>query len=157
MTPMIKKSLLYAIPSMIVFYIADLIARLWRLSTGNTLARLTATMNGITKLFQNPIPSLYPADLLFGIFCGGLLLAVLMFKARYAKKYRPDVEYGSARWGKPADIKPYIDPDPWQNVILTQTEGLMMGSRPKNPKHARNKNFLVVGGSGSGNLFCRPD
>ena len=150
MTTTIKRNLLYAIPTALVFYIADLIARLWRLTAGSNLNRLSATLSGIPHLFDNPIPSIHPVDLLFGLLCGGLLLLAITFKARNAKKYRPDVEYGSARWGKAADIVPYMDADPWKNVILTQTEGLMMGSRPKNPKHARNKNVLVIGGSGSG-------
>ena len=150
MTPTIKKSLIYAIPSVSVFYIANLLSRLWRLAEGNNLARLSAVIKEIPRLFSNPIPGIHPFDILFGIICGGLVLLVVVYRARYAKKYRPDVEYGSARWGKASDIKPYMDADPRQNVILTQTEGLMMSSRPKNPKHARNKNVLVIGGSGSG-------
>ncbi|MDR1464266.1 MAG: type IV secretory system conjugative DNA transfer family protein [Oscillospiraceae bacterium] len=150
MTSTIKKSLLYAIPSTAVFYIADLLARIWRLTGGNNLSRLTATLKEIPHLFQNPIPSIHPADLLLSLIMAGLVLTAVYFKNQRAQKYRPDVEYGSARWGKAADIRPYMDSDPRQNVILTQTEGLMMGSRPKNPKHARNKNVLVIGGSGSG-------
>jgi len=150
MTPTLRKSLIYAIPSISVFYIADLLARLWRLSTGNNLDRLTAVFKEIPRLFSNPVPSIHPADLLFGLICTGLVVAAVYFKNKQAKKYRPDVEYGSARWGKSKDITPYMDADPWKNVILTQSEGLMMGSRPKNPKHARNKNILVIGGSGSG-------
>ena len=147
---MVQKSLIFAVPSTAAFYIANLLARLWRLAEGSTLDRLSATLGSVPKLFADPLPSLHPIDLLFGLICAGLVLTLVYAKNRKAKKYRPDVEYGSARWGTQKDIKPYMDADSKQNVILTQTEGLMLGSRPRNPKHARNKNVLVIGGSGSG-------
>ena len=102
------------------------------------------------RAFSNPMPSLIPFDLLIGIACGAALKLAVYIKGKNAKKYRHNVEYGSARWGTHADIEPYMDPVFANNVILSQTERLTMSSRPKNPKYARNKNILVVGGSGSG-------
>ena len=96
------------------------------------------------------MPSFIPFDLLIGIVCGAALKLAVYIKGKNAKKYRHNVEYGSARWGTHADIEPYMDPVFANNVILSQTERLTMSSRPKNPKYARNKNILVVGGSGSG-------
>jgi len=98
MTPTLKKHLLYAAPLLIFFYIANLIAKQWRLTAGSGLIRLSAMLAALPHLFQNPIPSLHPADLLFALLCAGILLAVLAYKAKNAKKFRPDVEYGSARW-----------------------------------------------------------
>ncbi len=100
--------------------------------------------------FQSPWPSIHPADLMFGAACGCLLRLAVYLKGRNAKKYRHNEEYGSARWGTHKDIAPFEDPDFSQNIILTKTERLTMSNRPKNPKYARNKNVLVVGGSGSG-------
>lgn len=106
------------------------------------------TMIGIA--FQNPLPSIYPTDLLFGLLCGAAIRIAVYLKGKNAKKYCHNVEYGSARWGTAKDIEPFIDPEFKNNVILTQTERLMMGNRPKNPANARNKNVLIIGGSGSG-------
>ncbi|MBP5756352.1 MAG: hypothetical protein J6W39_02090 [Spirochaetales bacterium] len=102
------------------------------------------------KAFANPLPSLHPVDLLVGIAIGAILRFAVYMKGKNAKKFRHNVEYGSARWGTHADIEPYMDPVFQNNVILSQTERLTMESRPANPKYARNKNVLVVGGSGSG-------
>ncbi len=121
--------------------------------------KLLNIMTGLGNALQNPFPSLYPTDLLIGLAIGaGMRLAVYL-KGKNAKKYRHNVEYGSARWGTHADIEPFEDPVFKDNIILTQTERLMMSSRPKNPKYARNKNVLVVGGSGSGKtrFFIKPN
>jgi len=114
---------------------------------------------GLFLAFQNSIPSFHPFDLMIGTACGGMLKAAVYLKSKNAKKYRKDIEYGSARWGTAADIKPYVDPNPDNNVILTATESLTMNSRPSNPKYARNKNVLVIGGSGSGKtrFFAKPN
>ena len=107
-------------------------------------------MGTIPVAFANPLPSLYPLDLLVGLCCGaGLRLAVYL-RGKNAKKYRHGMEYGSARWGSPKDIEPFMAPKFADNIILTKTERLMMSNRPPDPKNARNKNVLVVGGSGSG-------
>ena len=99
--------------------------------------------------FANPLPSFHPVDLLIGVAGGALLKLAVYIKGKNRKKFRQGEEYGSARWGRPEDIRPYMDDDFSNNVILTQTEGLTMNSRPKQPKYARNKNILVIGGSGS--------
>ena len=112
--------------------------------------KLLGFLSALGAAFSNPMPSLHPMDLLIGVCCGaGLRLAVYL-KGKNAKKYRHGMEYGSARWGTQKDIEPFEDPVFANNVILTRTERLMMGNRPKNPANARNKNVLVVGGSGSG-------
>ena len=105
---------------------------------------------GFIKAFENPLPSLNSQDLLVGALFGAVLRLVVYVKGKNAKKYRKGIEYGSARWGNTVDIRPFVDPSFHNNVILTKTESLTMASRPKNPKHARNKNVLIVGGSGSG-------
>jgi len=149
-SPEMKKRLLFAIPLIILFYFTGKLAALFRLAAGAGVYKLTNALANLPRMLDNPLPSLHPYDLLFALACTGAVLGIVYARGRKSKKFRQDVEYGSARWGTAADIKPYMDKDPWQNVILTQTEGLMMGSRPKNPKHARNKNVLVIGGSGSG-------
>jgi len=123
----------------------------WRLAEGKELGdKIMAMMGTIPMAFSNPLPSLHPLDLLVGLCCGaGLRLAVYL-RGKNAKKYRHGMEYGSARWGTPKDIEPFMAPKFADNIILTKTERLMMGNRPPDPKNARNKNVLVVGGSGSG-------
>ena len=123
----------------------------WRLAEGaDTSAKLFSFFSAIGVAFSNPLPSIHPADLLFGIICGAALRFAVWMKGRNAKKYRHGMEYGTARWGTQKDIEPFMDPEFQNNVILTRTERLMMGNRPKNPANARNKNVLIVGGSGSG-------
>ena len=123
----------------------------WRLAEGKELGdKIMSLMGTIPAAFANPLPSLYPLDLLVGLCCGaGLRLAVYL-RGKNAKKYRHGMEYGSARWGTPKDIEPFMAPKFADNIILTKTERLMMSNRPPDPKNARNKNVLVVGGSGSG-------
>ena len=139
---------------------ATKLGQAYRLSDGVDFAGKMAHINmGFSLAFQNSLPSFHPFDLMIGVICGGIIKAVVYFKGKNAKKYRKDIEYGSARWGKPDDIKPYIDPKPENNIILTATESLTMNSRPSNPKYARNKNVLVIGGSGSDKtrFFVKPN
>ena len=120
---------------------------------------MMAAMNGLNDLFSNQLQSFFPKDLLTGIAGGVALRLVVYYKAKNAKKFRQGVEYGSARWGNAKDIEPYMDSVFENNVLLTQTERLMMSGRPKEPKYARNKNILVIGGSGSGKtrFFVKPN
>lgn len=121
-------------------------------------SRLLHLTEGFSAAFANPLPSIQPVDILWGIASGVFLWLAVAIRRQNQKKYRHGVEYGSARWGTPADIAPYMDPDFFQNIPMTQTERITMASRPKNPKYARNKNILVIGGSGSGKtrFFCKP-
>ena len=155
-----KKLILMNLPYILAGYFCDKIAWLWRVSPGsNASNKMMAAMNGLNDLFSNPLPSFFPKDLLVGIAGGVALRLVVYFKAKNAKKFRQGVEYGSARWGNAKDIEPYVDPVFENNVILTETERLMMSGRPKQPKYARNKNILVIGGSGSGKtrFFVKPN
>ncbi len=146
-----KKLLILNLPYILIGLFATNLAEAWRIAEGIDMsAKMLSFMTTLGVAFQNPLPSIYPTDLLFGFLCGaGIRLAVYL-KGKNAKKYRHNVEYGSARWGTQKDIEPFEDPVFENNVILTQTERLMMGNRPKNPANARNKNVLVIGGSGSG-------
>nr|WP_330396740.1 type IV secretory system conjugative DNA transfer family protein [Blautia sp. An81] len=155
-----KKLILMNLPYILAGYFCDKIAWLWRVSPGkNASDKMMEAMNGLNDLFSNPLPSFFPKDLLIGIVGGVTLRLVVYFKAKNAKKFRQGVEYGSARWGNAKDIEPYVDPVFENNVILTETERLMMSGRPKQPKYARNKNILVIGGSGSGKtrFFVKPN
>ena len=155
-----KKLVLLNIPYILVGYFCDKVAWLWRVSPGNNASdKMMAVMNSFDILFSNPLPSFHPRDLLIGTGCGIALRLVVYYKAKNAKKFRQGVEYGSARWGNVKDIEPYMDSVFENNVLLTQTERLMMSGRPKQPKYARNKNILVIGGSGSGKtrFFVKPN
>ena len=147
----IKKLVLLNLPYFLLGLFATNLGEAWRLATGaDASAKMLSFFSTLPVALESWWPSLHPLDLLVGLCCGaGLRLAVYL-KGKNAKKYRHNVEYGSARWGTHEDIAPYIDPVFQNNVILTQTERLTMSSRPKNPKYARNKNVLVIGGSGSG-------
>ena len=146
-----KKLFLMNLPYVLAGYFCDKIAWLWWVSPGqDTSEKAMAVMAGMEDLFSNPLPSFYPKDLLIGAGCGIALRLVVYFKAKNAKKFRHGMEYGSARWGTPKDIAPFIDPVFENNILLTQTERLTMNSRPKLPKYARNKNVIIIGGSGSG-------
>ncbi len=156
----IKKLVLMNVPYILVGYFCDKVAWLWRVSAGgNASDKMVAVMNRFDILFSNPLPSFYPRDLLIGVCCGVALRLVVYFKAKNAKKFRHGVEYGSARWGNAKDIEPFMDSVFENNILLTQTERLMMSGRPKEPKYARNKNILVIGGSGSGKtrFFVKPN
>ena len=147
----VKKQLILYLPYILIGLMATKFGEAWHFSPGVDIGeKLRNIMTGAGMAFQSPLPSFQPLDLLIGILCGALVRVYVVTKGKNAKKYRKNVEYGSARWGKPADIEPYIDPNFENNVILTQTERLTMESRPKDPKTARNKNVLIVGGSGSG-------
>ena len=147
----IKKLVLLNLPYLLMGLFATNFGEAWRLAQGaNASEKFLSLFAVLPGALQSFWPSLYPLDLLVGLCCGaGLRLAVYL-KSKNAKKYRHGMEYGSARWGTHEDIAPYIDPVFQNNVILTKTESLTMNSRPKDPKTARNKNVLVIGGSGSG-------
>ncbi len=149
----LKKLLILNIPYIIVALFATNIGEVFRIAGGTNASEKvqSVVLDGcFGKAFANPLPSLHPIDLLVGIAIGAILRLAVYIKGKNAKKFRHNVEYGSARWGTHADIEPYMDPVFQNNVILSQTERLTMESRPANPKYARNKNVLVVGGSGSG-------
>ena len=150
-TKKLTKLLALYLPYILLGLVATNIGEAWRLAEGKELGdKIMAMMGTVPVAFANPLPSLHPLDLLVGLCCGaGLRLAVYL-RGKNAKKYRHGMEYGSARWGTPADIAPFIAPKFEDNIILTKTERLMMSNRPPDPKNARNKNVLVVGGSGSG-------
>ena len=155
----IKKLILTNLPYLLFVYPFDKLAQAFRLAPGADLsAKLLSIQDGFSMAFASPAPGLEPADLLVGI-AGALILRLAVYmKGKNAKKYRHGMEYGSARWGTPADIAPYMDKDFFNNIPMTQTERITMSSRPKQPKYARNKNILVIGGSGSGKtrFFCKP-
>ena len=159
MTNKLKKTIISSVPYVFIGLFATKLGQAWRLTSGDELGeRILDLGDGFLEAMQSPLPSFYPFDLLVGVMVALLIRLVVYEKSKNAKKYRRNVEYGSARWGKPEDIAPYIDPDFRNNVILTQTERLTMNSRPRDPKTARNKNVLVVGGSGSGKTryFVKP-
>ena len=155
-----KKLLLPNIPYLLFVYLFDKVGQAVRLAPGADLSgKVLSLGEGFSMAFATPLPSLAPMDLLIGIAGAVLIRLMVYFKGKNAKKYRKGIEYGSARWGNAEDIKPYIDPVFQNNVLLTQTERLTMNSRPKQPKYARNKNILVIGGSGSGKtrFFVKPN
>ena len=156
----LKKQLILNLPYFLISLYATKLGEAWRLAEGaDASQKFLHLMDGFTAAFQSPLPSFHPSDLLIGLVIGCVLRLLVYEKSRNAKKYRRNEEYGSARWGTHSDIAPFIDPDPWNNVILTKTESLTMSSRPKDPRNARNKNVLVVGGSGSGKtrFFIKPN
>ena len=150
-TKKLTKLLALYLPYILLGLVATNFGEAWRLAEGKELGeRIMSMMGTIPMAFANPLPSLHPLDLLVGLCCGaGLRLAVYL-RGKNAKKYRHGMEYGSARWGTTKDIEPFMAPKFADNIILTKTERLMMSNRPPDPKNARNKNVLVVGGSGSG-------
>ena len=150
-TKKLTKLLALYLPYILLGLVATNFGEAWRLAEGKELGdKIMSMMGTIPLAFANPLPSLHPLDLLVGLCCGaGLRLAVYL-RGKNAKKYRHGMEYGSARWGTPKDIEPFMAPKFEDNIILTKTERLMMSNRPPDPKNARNKNVLIVGGSGSG-------
>ena len=160
MKPEIKKLIILHLPYLMFVYLFDKVAQAFRLAQGADLsAKLMNIGQGFSAAFANAAPSFNPMDLLIGVAGAVIIRLVIYSKKKNAKKYRKGMEYGTARWGTPADIKPFIDPVFENNVLLTQTERLMMSNRPKEPKNARNKNILVIGGSGSGKtrFFAKPN
>ncbi len=156
----IKKYILPNLPYVMIGLYATKLGQMWRLAPGTDFsAKVLGLMDGFTAAFQSAAPSFHPADLLVGLLCGAALRLAVYVKGKNAKKYRHGMEYGTARWGSAQDIAPYIAPKFEDNIILTQTERLTMNSRPKDPKTARNKNVLIVGGSGSGKtrFFLKPN
>ena len=156
----IKKFLLPNIPYVFIALFATKLGQAWRLAPGTDFSgKALHIMEGFAAAFQSALPSFHPIDLCVGVAAALLIRLIVYVKGKNAKKFRKNLEYGSARWGKPEDIAPYVDPKFENNVILTQTERLMMSNRPKDPKTARNKNVLVVGGSGSGKtrFFIKPN
>ncbi len=151
MTTKMKKLIVLNIPYALFGLVATKLGEGWRLAEGaNASEKLLHGIEGLTAAFQSPLPSFVPFDLLIGILFGCLLKMIVVVKGKNAKKFRKNHEYGSARWGTREDIAPFMDANPRENIILTQTEGLTMKSRIPNPKYARNKNVLIIGGSGSG-------
>lgn len=147
----LKKLFILALPYIIIGLVASNLGEAWRLAAGNNSSeKIMALMATIPMAFGNPLPSIHPFDLFIGAICGGGIRLAVFMKSKNAKNYKHNIEYGSARWGTHKDIEPFMDPDPKDNIILTRTESLMMSNRPKNPYNARNKNVLIVGGSGSG-------
>ena len=155
-----KKLILLNFPYIIAFYMVEKAAWLYRHCNGDSVVdRLMVLFMNFGLAYKSALPSFYPFDLLIGLAGAAALKAVIYFKGKNAKKYRQGEEYGSARWGNQKDIEPFIDPVFENNVILTQTERLMMSGRPKHPKYARNKNVIVIGGSGSGKtrFYVKPN
>lgn len=158
----LKKLLILNVPYVLIGAVATNLGEAWRLAGGaNMSEHLQGMVTGgaFSAAFSNPMPSFHPVDLLVGVAVGGALRLAVYLKGKNAKKYRHNVEYGSARWGTHEDIEPFVDPKFENNVLLSQSERITMSSRPANPKYARNKNVLVVGGSGSGKtrFFIKPN
>lgn len=161
-TKQLKKLLILNIPYIILGLAATNLGEAWRLAAGANASKKiqSLVLDGVLQTaFSNPLPSLNSTDLLTGIICGAALRIAVYLKGKNAKKFRHNEEYGSARWGRHEDIEPFEDPVFANNVILSQSERITMSSRPKIPKYARNKNVLVVGGSGSGKtrFFIKPN
>ena len=155
MKPEMKKLIIANLPYLLFVYLFGKLGQAYRLAEGIDLSqKLLHFADGCAAAFENAAPSFHLFDLLIGVAGAAALRLMVYCKGKNAKKYRKGVEYGSARWGGPKDIAPYIDPNFDNNILLTQTERLTMNNRPKDPKTARNKNVLVIGGSGSGNLLC---
>ena len=150
-TKKLTKLLALYLPYLLLGLVATNFGEAWRLAEGKELGdKIMSMMGTVPVAFANPLPSLHPLDLLVGLCCGAAMRLAVYLRGKNAKKYRHGMEYGSARWGTPKDIEPFMAPKFADNIILTKTERLMMSNRPPDPKNARNKNVLVVGGSGSG-------
>ena len=160
MNSKLKKTIILHIPYLFIGLFGTKLGQMWRYTDGAELGeRILNLGEGFFAAMESPLPSFHPYDLCVGIVVAVIFHLIVYGKSQNAKKYRKNEEYGSARWGKPEDIAPYIDPDFKNNVILTQTERITMNNRPKDPKTARNKNVLIVGGSGSGKtrFFIKPN
>ena len=160
MSARFKKRIIMNLPYLLFVWIFDKVGQSFRLASGTDLStKILHLAGGFTEAFLNILPSIHPMDLLIGIIGAVIIRIAVYIKGKNAKKYRQGIEYGSARWGTREDIAPYMDPDFYNNVLLTQTERITMSSRPKIPKYARNKNVVVIGGSGSGKtrFFVKPN
>ena len=160
MKPEMKKLIIANLPYLLFVYLFGKLGQAYRLAEGIDLSqKLLHFADGCAAAFESAAPSFHPTDLLIGVAGAAALRLMVYCKGKNAKKYRKGVEYGSARWGGPKDIAPYIDPNFYNNILLTQTERITMNNRPKDPKTARNKNVLVIGGSGSGKtrFFVKPN
>ena len=160
MKPDLKKLVILNLPYLLFVYLFGKVGEAYRLAAGADLTqKMLHFMDSLAAAFANGLPSFHPFDLCIGIGGAVLVRLAVYLKGKNAKKYRHGIEYGSARWGGPKDIAPYIDPVFENNILLTQTERLTMNGRPKDPKTARNKNVLVIGGSGSGKtrFFLKPN
>ena len=155
----LKKQLILNSPYLIFVYIFDKLSQSFRIINGDMSFKILHIGKGLEYAFSHPLPSFHLIDIAIGIAGAVIIRLLVYFKGKNAKKYRQGMEYGSARWGTKEDIKPYMDDDFSKNILLTQTERITMDSRPKNPKHARNKNVIVIGGSGSGKtrFFVKPN
>lgn len=155
----VKKMILPNLPYMLFIWLFDKVGQAFRLAGGADLsAKILNLGAGFSLAFESMAPSIHPLDLCIGIAGAVIIRLMVYFRGKNAKKYRQGMEYGSALWGTAADIAPYMDKEFSNNVLLTQTERITMSGRPKLPKYARNKNILVIGGSGSGKtrFFCKP-
>ena len=160
MKPDLKKLIITNLPYLLFVWLFGKMGEAWRLAAGaDASQKLLHFMDSLAAAFANALPSFHPFDLCIGIAGAVLVRLAVYLKGKNAKKYRHGMEYGSARFGNAKDIAPYIDPVFENNILLTQTERLTMNGRPKDPKTARNKNVLVIGGSGSGKtrFFVKPN
>ena len=158
--PDVKKIIITNLPYLLFVWLFGKMGEAWRLAAGaDASQKMLHFMDSLTAAFANGLPSFHPFDQCIGIGGAVLVRLAVYLKGKNAKKYRHGMEYGSARWGGPKDIAPYIDPVFENNILLTQTERLTMNGRPKDPKTARNKNVLMIGGSGSGKtrFFVKPN
>lgn len=147
----VKRLMMLNLPYILIFYVADKGSWLYRHCLGESMIqRLGVMLINFRLAFSSWLPSFYLRDLVIGLTVAGVLRLVVYYRSKNAKKFRQGEEYGSARWGNRKDIEPFVDPVFENNIILTETERLTMNSRPKAPKYARNKNVIVIGGSGSG-------
>jgi type IV secretion system protein VirD4 len=159
-TVKLKRVILPNLPYVFLFWFFSKVGQAYRLAPGDDVAhRILAAVGGLGEVMSAPLPSLNPFDLLIGLIGSAAVYGFVLYKKHNRKKWRKDIEYGSARWGNKKDIEPYQDSIPDNNILLTATEKLTLNGRPANPKHARNKNVLVVGGSGSGKtrFFVKPN
>jgi type IV secretion system protein VirD4 len=160
LAPFLKKKFLPNFPYIIMFWLGNRFGETYRLAPGNdVLKKVLFSMETLGTALTGRGMSFASDDLLAGIVFAGVIYGVVLYRKKHSKKWRKDVEYGSARWGNAKDIEPFLDPKPDNNIILTATESLTLNGRPKNPKYARNKNVLVIGGSGSGKtrFFVKPN